>query len=68
MKLKTNIKCAGCVEKVTPYLNETVGSNQWSVDLQSADKVLTVSNNNTDADKVAEALAKAGYKAESIRE
>lgn len=68
MKLKTNIKCAGCVEKVTPYLNETVGSNQWSVDLQSADKVLTVSNNNTNADKVTEALAKAGYKAESIRE
>jgi hypothetical protein len=41
-KFKTNIKCDGCIAKVTPALNETVGQGNWNVDLQNPNKVLTI--------------------------
>lgn len=65
LKLKTNIKCDACVAKVTPYLNEIVGKENWQVDLKDPARVLTV---NTDAptEKVIEALQKAGYKGEAV--
>jgi hypothetical protein len=31
-KFKTNIICSGCVEKVTPVLNEAFGETNWKVD------------------------------------
>ena len=64
-KFKTNIKCAACVEKVTPYLNETIGANQWKVDLTDPSRVLTAEH-EVDQIKVNEALAKIGYKVEQI--
>jgi copper chaperone len=64
-KFKTNIKCAACVEKVTPYLNETIGANQWKVDLTDPSRVLTAEH-EVDQKKVNEALAKIGYKVEQI--
>lgn len=64
IKFKTNIKCLGCVAAVTPALNETVGQDNWSVDLQSADRVLTVQVEDDAREPVVAALAAAGYKAE----
>jgi copper chaperone CopZ len=67
IKFKTTIKCSGCVATVTPGLNEAVGANNWQVDLQSADKVLTVNTNGTNKEKdVIKKLEEAGYKAEKI--
>ncbi|MCF1715362.1 heavy metal transport/detoxification protein [Flavihumibacter sp. RY-1] len=67
LQFKTTIKCSGCIEKVTPYLNETVGENNWEVDLQNPQKVLTIPNaEQVQTGEVVEALAKAGYKAEKI--
>lgn len=64
MKFKTNIKCSACVEKVTPYLNKSVGEDNWKVDITDPNKVLTVEDGKeTD---VKEALEKAGYKAETL--
>lgn len=65
IKFKTNIKCSGCIAKVTPHLNETVGEGNWEVDLNNPAKVLTIAD-ETDAAKVKEAVEKAGYKAEQI--
>ena len=42
LKFKTNIKCSGCVAKVTPYLNEALGEKTWEVDYNNPSKVLTV--------------------------
>jgi copper chaperone len=64
-KFKTNIKCTGCIEKVTPFLNETVGKENWSVDLNDPAKVLTVQGEH-EKSAVVKALEKAGYKAESL--
>jgi copper chaperone len=65
LKLKTTIKCAGCVANVTPYLNEAVGENNWQVDINNPAKVLTVTG-KADSTKVIKAIEKAGYKAEPV--
>lgn len=67
VKFKTTIKCSGCVGTVTPYLNEAVGASNWSVDLQSPDKVLTVNTAGQEKEgEVIKKLQEAGYKAEKI--
>ena len=67
IKFKTTIKCSSCVATVTPGLNEAVGANNWQVDLQSPDRVLTVNTNDTNKEKeVIKKLQDAGYKAEKI--
>lgn len=67
LQFKTTIKCSGCIEKVTPFLNETAGENNWEVDLQNPQKVLTIPNaEQLNSSEVVEALAKAGYKAEKL--
>lgn len=65
LKLKTNIKCDACVAKVTPYLNEVAGKENWQVDLKDPARVLTVKT-DAPAEEVVEALQKAGYKGEAV--
>jgi len=64
-KFKTTIKCAGCVEKVTPFLNEAVGEGNWKVDYNDPSKILEVKSEGS-PDKVVQALEKAGYKAQKL--
>lgn len=67
LKFKTTIKCSGCVDKVTPYLNATAGEDNWKVDIKSLDKVLTVvKENNITEQEVVKAITEAGYKAERL--
>lgn len=65
VKFKTNIKCDACISKVTPALNETVGENNWEVNLQSPERILSVST-QADSGAVVDALKKVGYNAEKI--
>ncbi len=64
LKLKTNIKCDACVAKVTPYLNEVAGKDNWQVDLKDQARILTVKT-EVQSEQVIEALKKAGYKGET---
>ena len=65
IKFKTNIKCGGCVATVTPFLNADEKIENWQVDLESADRILTV-NTSQSADEVSELVKKAGYTAQEI--
>lgn len=65
-QFKTTIKCGACVNNVTASLNETVGQDNWKVDLASPDRVLTVQSDSVSAEKVVEVLSKVGYKAEIL--
>ncbi|MEK6480427.1 cation transporter [Catalinimonas sp. 4WD22] len=65
LKFKSNIKCTGCLEKVTPYLNSTEGIKKWEVDLKNPEKVLTIIGETNEA-KIREAVQKAGFKAEKV--
>jgi len=63
VKLKTTIKCSGCVANATPFLNEALGKDNWEVDTNNPSKVLTVIGEHDEA-KVIQAVEKAGYRAE----
>ncbi len=66
LEFKTNIKCAGCEEKVTPALDELAGKGNWKVDLAHPDRILAVTAEGIDADKVAQALQQNGFTAASL--
>jgi copper chaperone CopZ len=67
-KFKTNIKCSGCVAQVTPFLDSVAGKDNWQVDIQNPDKVLTVSaDGQLSEGAVIEAVTKAGFKAEEVK-
>ncbi|MCE2734747.1 MAG: heavy-metal-associated domain-containing protein [Cyclobacteriaceae bacterium] len=60
---KTNLKCSGCVAKVTPFLNEISGEGNWSVDLHQPIKYVLV-NADISFEKIKQAFDKAGFKVE----
>lgn len=66
LKFKTNIKCTGCVAKVTPFINSEMEITKWEVDILNPEKILTVEVNNNDSKKIIEAIEKAGFKAEIL--
>ncbi|MBW3467074.1 heavy-metal-associated domain-containing protein [Arthrospiribacter ruber] len=66
IQFKTTIMCNGCLEKVTPQLNNTQGIENWSVDLQNPDKILTVEGRNTNEEDVITAVKKVGFQIERV--
>ena len=66
LKFKTNIQCSGCIAQVTPALNDTVGTNNWNVDITNPDKILTISSQVTNKEEIKRAVERAGFKAEAI--
>ncbi len=65
-KFKTSAKCAGCVKAIGGKLSTVLADGDWSIDLNSADRVLTVSVAEP-ADAVIEQLVReAGFKIEKI--
>ena len=65
IKLKTNIKCGGCLAKVTPHLNEIAGEYNWRVDLEDPQKTLTVIGVNSESEIIA-SIKEAGFEAERV--
>jgi hypothetical protein len=53
------------VAKVTPFLNDAFGEDNWEVDTNNPSKVLTVLG-ESDQTKVIQAVERAGYKAEKL--
>jgi copper chaperone len=65
-KFKTSMKCNGCIQTITPSLNNTKGIEHWEVDLSSDDKILTIESFNLTEAELIEVINKAGYKAEAV--
>lgn len=65
IQFKTNIKCTGCLAQVSPVLNEAAGKDNWQVNLESPDKILTV-NSDLNPEELIDAVKAAGYTAEKI--
>ena len=63
IQVKTSAKCAGCVAKIAEQLNQFLTPDQWSLDLSTPDKLLTV-NADVPAERVVDAVRAAGFKAE----
>ncbi|MEX2640893.1 MAG: heavy-metal-associated domain-containing protein [Balneolales bacterium] len=66
LKFKTNIKCSGCVDKVTPFLDEWAGKDNWKVDVQDPYRILTVVSEDIQPSTIRTALEEAGYKGEPV--
>ncbi|AXG74701.1 copper chaperone [Flavobacterium arcticum] len=66
LKFKTSINCGGCVARVTPLLNDVAGIEQWSVDTDNPDKILTVKLEGATRDEVITTVKKAGFTIEPV--
>lgn len=64
-KFKTSAKCMGCVNAIAAKLNNVVSQENWSIDLNSPDRVLTVKSDASDED-IVKAVTEAGFKIEKL--
>ncbi|WP_411274823.1 heavy-metal-associated domain-containing protein [Daejeonella sp.] len=65
LKFKTNIKCTGCLSVMTPILNNLAGENNWNVDLDNPQKILTVEANISEGE-IIDTIVKSGFEAEKV--
>jgi copper chaperone len=66
VKYKTNINCGGCINAVTPFLNELDNIDIWKVDIENPDKILHVELEDEKEAIIIETVKKAGFKIEKI--
>ena len=66
LKFKTDIKCSGCEAKVTPFLNEEEGIQNWKVDTTVPEKLLTVETSELSAEEVSAIVKEAGFNATAL--
>lgn len=64
IKFKTNLKCAGCMYAIKPFMDQIKGVKSWNVDLDDPDKTVTVESETAQAEEIKYAISKAGYTAE----
>ena len=65
-KFKTNINCGGCINSVTPYLNELQGI-EWKVDINDKRKVLEVKSESITEQEIMDKVHEAGYEAQPLK-
>lgn len=65
-KFKTNINCGGCINSVTPYLNELKDA-EWNVDTNDKRKVLQIKTNNLSEKEIIDKVHEAGYEATPLK-
>ncbi|MFY0686620.1 MAG: heavy-metal-associated domain-containing protein [Cyclobacteriaceae bacterium] len=64
---KTNINCGGCIQSVTPFLNEVDDIDSWKVDTDNPDKILTIEGEEDLSSKeIIDTVIKAGFMIEEI--
>ena len=66
LKFKTNINCAGCLAKVSPFLNAEQTIAKWDVDTSIPEKILTVETDEANADRVISVVKSAGFNIERV--
>ena len=67
LQFRTNINCSGCVARVTPKLNETMGIKSWKVDTDNPEKILTVETETLGSENIVEVVKKAGFNIEPLK-
>ena len=67
-QFKTNMKCEGCVEKLSPYLSANNEIRKWEVDMNGPVKILTVETDSLSSEMVEKIVRNAGFKAENLNQ
>ncbi len=67
-KFKTNINCGGCVSTIKPHLDQAEGVEDWDVNTNHKDKILTVhTTEHTREEKVRDIVSAAGFTADPLQ-
>jgi len=66
-RFTTTLRCGGCTAKITPLMEAEPSIEEWSVDLESEGKVLTVRGNDVKSDRVLELLKEAGFEGKEMK-
>jgi len=66
LKFKSNLKCEGCVQAITPSVNALKGVISWKVDLTSRPAILEVEADAVTVEEIINAVKQAGYKIELL--
>lgn len=66
LKFKTTINCGNCLAKVKPFLDRVEGIDNWSVDLNNPDKILTVETSGATESQIIDAVESVGFDIEKI--
>ena len=61
LKLKTNLRCAACVQSITPNFDAEPGIARWNADVSTPEKWLTVEGEGVTAARVDGLLRAKGY-------
>jgi len=64
-RFKTNVNCGNCVRAVSGFLDEVPGLEQWAVDTDNPDKILTVEGSASE-EQIVEAVEEAGFDIEPL--
>lgn len=60
-RFKTNINCLGCVSQIEPVLQHNEAIENWKVDLNDSNHMLTIETNKLTEDEAAEIVRNAGF-------
>lgn len=66
LKFKTTLNCGGCVSKVQADFDNAEGIQDWKVDTENPDKILTVKSSGITEEEVIDIVKSKGFKAEPI--
>ena len=66
LQFKTNINCGNCVRAVSGFLNELPAIQEWSVDTDNPDKILTVKGNAVVVEEIVAAVEDAGFDVKTV--
>lgn len=67
-RFKSTINCKNCRAKVAPVLDGDERIENWEVDLDNPDKILTVEVTEIDPDDISRMIRKTGFKLEQIED
>lgn len=65
-RFKTNARCAGCTARMAEVLDPKVGKDNWTLDLNSPDKLLTVNSDAMSDDEIVAAISALKFKIEKV--
>jgi|AntRauTorckE5430_2_1112549.scaffolds.fasta_scaffold08327_3 copper chaperone len=60
-KFKTTINCGNCIKAVTGFLSDVPGIDEWNVNTDHPDKILSVRGASFEEAQVVEAVEDAGF-------
>jgi len=65
-KFKTNMDCGHCVSRVKPFLDKLEGVENWTVDTDNPEKLLTVVSTGATTEQIIDAVENVGFDIEQI--